>query len=74
MKTFCYLTILVGLIHFVFGEFCLIAPSVGYSSEFDNLGALSLDEIGVYSLLAGSVLWGASLIALACIPEAKKKD
>lgn len=69
MKTLCVVTLIVGLVYFFFGEFCLIAPAVGYSSSFDNVGKLSLDEIGIYAQLSGTILWGSSLIAMAFISK-----
>jgi hypothetical protein len=66
MKTACILTFIVGFAYFVFGAFCLLAPVVfGYNAYLDDVGYLSLDEIGVYVAVSGSILWGASLIGLA---------
>jgi len=74
MKTLCVLTLFIGLAYFFFGIFCLISPVLGYSPELDTLGRLSLDEIGVYAQIAGSILWGASLITLANISKKKSSD
>jgi hypothetical protein len=75
MKTACVLTFIVGFAYFVFGAFCLLAPVFfGYNAYFDDVGYLSLDEIGVYAAVCGSILWSASLVAAAVTSKKSKPD
>jgi hypothetical protein len=68
------LTFFVGFAYFVFGTFCLLSPLFGYDAYLDSFGYLSLDEIGIYVAVSGSVLWGASLVALAVTSKKSKPD
>jgi len=75
MKTACILTFIVGFAYFVFGTFCLLAPVLfGYNAYLDDVGYLSLDEIGVYVAVSGSILWSASLVALAVTLKKSKPE
>jgi len=73
MKTACILTFIVGFACFIFGVFCLMSPLFGYDAYLDKFGYLSLDQIGVYTAICGSILWGASLIALAVVSSKRSK-
>ncbi len=75
MKTACVLSFIVGLAYFVFGTFCLLAPVLfGYNAYLDDVGYLSLDEIGVYLAVSGAILWGASLNAFAVTTKKSKSE
>jgi hypothetical protein len=75
MKTVCVLSFVVGFAYFAFGTFCLVAPILlGYNAYLDDTGYLSLDEIGVYAAVSGSILWGASLNAFAVTVKKGKPD
>ena len=65
MKSLCLLTLFIGITLFSFGTSCLVFPVIGYRSEFDTVGRLSLDEIGVYLQVAGAILWGMSMVAIS---------
>ena len=74
MKNLCLLTLFIGITLFSFGTSCLIFPVLGYRSEFDTVGRLSLDEIGVYIQVAGAIFWGISMVALSIDSKNNKSD
>ncbi len=75
MKTVCVLSFVVGLCYFIFGTFCLVAPVLfHYNAYLDDTGYLSLDEIGVFAAISGSILWGTSLIAFVITSKKNKPD
>lgn len=74
MKTLCNITLFIGIFHFFFGVTCLLCPILGYQHELDTVGRLSLDEIGVYALIAGAILWGTSMITISNIPKKTSSD
>ena len=66
MQKLCLISSCIGFFYFLFGIFCLAAPFFfSYDPAYDNIGAFALDQIGVFATIAGALLWGMSLNALA---------
>ena len=66
MKGMCILSAIVGICFFIFGTACLTAPFfLNYEDYSNDMGLLTLDEVGIFAAIIGAVLYGTSMIALA---------
>jgi len=74
MKRMCVLSSTVGVCFFIFGILCLLAPFFLDFEDYSDMGLLSLDEIGVFAAITGSILYGTSMIALAVASQKSKPD
>ena len=76
MKRVYVISAIVGLLYFIFGTLCLAAPFFikCESCGVKNSGLLTLDEVGVFMGVIGSVLYGLSLIAIAVSSPKPKTD
>ena len=73
MRSLSLITLIAGLFYILFGTFCLLSPVLmGYDAYLDDVGYLSLDEIGVYMAIVGAILWGSSLISLSVTVKKNK--
>lgn len=75
MKRMCVLSSIIGACFFIFGIACLVAPFFMNCEDYsNNMGLLTLDEVGVFAAVIGAVLYGTSMIALAIVSHKSKPD
>lgn len=74
MKRMCVLSTIIGVCFFIFGILCLLSPYFSNYNYYNQVGLLSLDELGVFAVFTGAVLYGTSMIALAVASHKSKLD